>query len=116
MTQRKLADKVGISVSSINYCLNALVEKGWLKIGNFGKNPDKLSYAYLLTPTGMKEKMALTKRFLHRKMAEYEMLQAEFEELRIKPEPQTAASDGKVAKPVDLAHLHLKIRKQESSV
>ncbi len=82
MTQRTLAKEVGINVSSINFCLKALAEKGWIKMGNFSKNPDKLSYAYLLTPTGMAEKAALTRRFLERKMAEYEKLKTEIEALQ----------------------------------
>ena len=83
MTQRNLAKEVGINVSSINFCLKALVEKGWIKMGNFSKNPDKLSYAYLLTPTGLAEKAALTQRFLQRKMVEYEKLREEIEALRL---------------------------------
>ena len=71
MTQRSLANEVGINVSSINFCLKALVEKGWIKMGNFSKNPDKLSYAYLLTPTGVAEKAVLTQGFLQRKKVEY---------------------------------------------
>ena len=82
MTQRTIAKEVGINVSSINFCLKALVEKGWIKMGNFSKNPDKLSYAYLLTPTGVAEKAALTSRFLKRKTREYELLKAELEALR----------------------------------
>lgn len=82
MSQRSLAKEVGINVSSINFCLKALAEKGWIKAGNFSKNPDKLGYAYLLTPTGMAEKAALTKRFLQRKMAEYDKLRAEIEALQ----------------------------------
>ena len=83
MTQRTIAKEVGINVSSINFCLKALVEKGWIKMGNFSKNPNKLSYAYLLTPTGVAEKAALTRRFLQRKMAEYEKLREEIEELQL---------------------------------
>lgn len=83
MTQRSLAKEVGINVSSINFCLKALVEKGWIKMGNFGKNTHKLSYAYLLTPTGVAEKAALTRRFLQRKMAEYEKLREEIEALQL---------------------------------
>jgi len=82
MSQRNLAKEVGINVSSINFCLKALVEKGWIKVGNFSKNPDKLGYAYLLTPTGISEKAALTRRFLQRKMAEYDKLRAEIEALQ----------------------------------
>ena len=83
MTQRSLAKEVGINVSSINFCLKALVEKGWIKLGNFSKNPDKFSYAYLLTPTGAAEKAVLTKRFLQRKIAEYEELREEIEALQL---------------------------------
>jgi EPS-associated MarR family transcriptional regulator len=82
VTQRTLAKEVGINVSSINFCLKALVEKGWIKVGNFSKNPNKLSYAYLLTPTGVVEKTALTRRFLQRKTAEYEKLREEIEALQ----------------------------------
>jgi EPS-associated MarR family transcriptional regulator len=77
MTQRALAKEVGISVSGINYCLKALIEKGWLKMGNFSNNSNKLGYAYLLTPAGVAEKAALTARFLKRKMNEYEQLREE---------------------------------------
>ena len=87
MTQRSLATEVGINVSSINFCLKALVEKGWIKMGNFSKNPDKLNYAYLLTPTGVAEKALLTRRFLQRKMVEYEELSEEIEALQLKAEP-----------------------------
>jgi EPS-associated MarR family transcriptional regulator len=74
---------VGINVSTINFCLKALVEKGWIKMGNFSKNPDKMSYAYLLTPTGVAEKAVLTRRFLQRKMTEYEKLRGEIEALQL---------------------------------
>jgi EPS-associated MarR family transcriptional regulator len=85
VSQRTLAKEVGINVSTINFnfCLKALVEKGWIKMGNFSKNPDKLSYAYLLTPTGVAEKAVLTRRFLQRKMAEYEKLRGEIEALQL---------------------------------
>jgi EPS-associated MarR family transcriptional regulator len=87
MTQRSLAKEVGINVSSINFCLKALVEKGWVKMGNFSMNPDKLSYAYLLTPTGVAEKAVLTRRFLQRKMVEYEKLREEMEALQLEAQP-----------------------------
>lgn len=82
LSQRTLAKEVGINVSTINFCLKALAEKGWIKMGNFSKNPDKLSYAYLLTPTGVAEKAVLTRRFLQRKMAEYDKLRGEIEALQ----------------------------------
>ncbi len=83
VTQRTLAKEVGINVSTINFCLKALVEQGWIKMGNFSKNPDKLSYTYLLTPTGVAEKAALTRRFLLRKMTEYEKLRGEIDALQL---------------------------------
>ena len=87
VSQRSLAREVGINVSSINFCLKALVEEGWIKMGNFSKNPDKSSYAYLLTPTGVAEKAVLTRRFLQRKMTEYEKLREEIEALQLEAEP-----------------------------
>ena len=91
LTQRTLAKEVGVNVSTINFCLKALVEKGWIKTGNFSKNPDKLSYAYLLTPTGAAEKAVLTRRFLQRKMAEYEKLRGEIGALQLEADRQTPA-------------------------
>ena len=82
ISQRALAKEVGMSLSGINYCISALAEKGWIKMGNFSKNPNKLSYVYLLTPTGVAEKAVLTRRFLQRKMAEYEKLRGEIEALQ----------------------------------
>ena len=82
MTQRALAKELGISLGGANYCLQALVEKGWLKMQNFSKSENKLGYAYLLTPVGIAEKTALTGRFLKRKMQEYENLKAEIEALQ----------------------------------
>ena len=98
VTQRTLAKEVGINVSTINFCLKALVEKGWIKMGNFSKNPDKLSYAYLLTPTGVAEKAVLTRRFLQRKMAEYEKLREEIEALQLEEEQSTSAVQHKSSK------------------
>lgn len=91
ITQRALAKEVGMSLSGINYCISALAEKGWIKMGNFSKNPDKLSYAYLLTPTGLAEKAVLTRRFLQRKMAEYEKLREEIEALQLEEKQSISA-------------------------
>lgn len=77
MTQRELAKALGISLGGVNYCLQALVEKGWLKIQNFSNSKHKMAYVYLLTPTGIAEKTALTSRFLKRKLHEYEALRDE---------------------------------------
>ena len=82
MTQRELAEALGVSVGAANYCLKALVEKGWVKLENFQKNPKKLGYLYLLTPMGIAARAQLTAKFLQRKMAEYEALRAEIDQLR----------------------------------
>jgi EPS-associated MarR family transcriptional regulator len=95
VSQRTLAKEVGINVSTINFCLKALVEKGWIKMGNFSQNPDKLSYAYLLTPTGVAEKAVLTRRFLQRKMAEYEKLRGDIEALQLKADRPSQSAPAK---------------------
>lgn len=82
ITQRELAQQLGISVGGLNHCLKALVEKGWVKMKNFAHSKNKFGYVYVLTPTGMSEKAALTGRFLQRKMNEYEALRAEIEDLQ----------------------------------
>lgn len=82
LTQRELAEKLGISVGGLNYCLKALMEKGLVKMKNFANSKNKFGYVYVLTPTGMAEKAAITHRFLQRKMDENEALKAEIEALR----------------------------------
>lgn len=82
MTQRELANALGMSLGGLNYCLQALLDKGSVKMKNFQSSKRKLTYAYLLTPTGIAEKAALTSRFLKRKMEEYEMLKIEIESLQ----------------------------------
>ena len=82
LTQRALSRTLGISLGKVNYCLKALAAKGWVKARNFEKSPNKLGYAYILTPAGLEAKARLTARFLRRKMEEYEKLQAEIEALR----------------------------------
>lgn len=79
ISQRELAQELGVSLGAAHYCLNALVEKGLVKIRNFTKSDHKQRYAYLLTPAGMAEKSALTGRFLQRKWAEYHALKEELE-------------------------------------
>lgn len=81
MSQRELARAVGISVGGVHYVLNALIEKGFVKLGNFSAAEDKRRYAYILTPQGIAEKAAITRRFLARKMKEYEALRAEIDAL-----------------------------------
>jgi EPS-associated MarR family transcriptional regulator len=81
LTQRELAEKLGVSVGGLNYCLKALMDKGWVKMQNFQNSKNKFKYVYLLTPQGIAERVALTSRFLNRKMQEYEALKAEIESL-----------------------------------
>jgi len=81
MSQRELAKAVGLSTGGIHYVLNALLDKGLLKIENSTTTKDKRRYAYLLTSEGMASKANLTKRFLIRKMADYDLLKAEIDEV-----------------------------------
>jgi len=81
MSQRDLARAVGVSNGGIHYVLSALLDKGLIKLGNFTASEDKRRYAYVLTRKGIAEKTALTMQFLARKMAEYEAIKAEIEEI-----------------------------------
>ncbi len=81
MTQREIAEKLGISTGGLNYCLKALINKGWIKVQNFSQSKNKFGYIYVLTPQGIAEKALLTRQFLRRKMAEYEALKMEIEVL-----------------------------------
>lgn len=92
LTQRELADKLGVSVGGLNYCLKALMGKGWVKMQSFSHSKNKFGYVYLLTPSGIAEKASLASHFLKRKMGEYEALKAEIESLRSETQSQ---QDGK---------------------
>jgi MarR family transcriptional regulator, temperature-dependent positive regulator of motility len=81
ITQRELAKKTGISLGSMHYCLKALVKKGWVKVGNFRRNPDKAAYLYLLTTEGVTQKSKLAIDFLKRKKKEYNLLKLEIDNL-----------------------------------
>lgn len=93
VSQRGLASELGVSLGSVNYCLKALVAKGFVKAENFSKSANKLGYAYLLTPSGIREKTKLTASFLQRKQAEYHRLEQEIAEL----EAQLAREAGESA-------------------
>ena len=82
ISQRELARELGISLGKANYCLQALIEKGWIKANNFKNNNNKKAYMYLLTRRGIVEKARVTARFLERKMSEYEALQREIAMLK----------------------------------
>ena len=81
MSSRKVADKLGISNGSAYYVLTALIEKGFVKLGNFKKNLRKGQYSYLLTPKGIREKSLITHSFIERKREEFELLEAEIKAL-----------------------------------
>jgi len=98
LTQRELSKSLGVSLGGVNYCLNALIATGLVKIENFRNNKNKWVYAYLLTPKGVAEKTALTGAFLKRKMQEFKRLQEEIEalsldvsrmQLKLPPQPHT---------------------------
>ena len=91
LSQRQLADELGVSLGKANYCLRALIDKGLIKAGNFRRSDNKLAYAYKLTPGGIAEKARATRRFLQRKIAEYEALKAEIEQLRLEAEESDAS-------------------------
>ena len=82
MSQRDLAQAMGVSLGKANYCLKALMDKGLVKLERFRANPDKRIYAYLLTAAGLKEMTRITLEFLRHKVAEYEALEREIEQLR----------------------------------
>jgi EPS-associated MarR family transcriptional regulator len=93
LSQRELAREMGVSLGKVNYCVNALIEKGLVKARNFRNSRNKLAYAYLLTPRGVEQKAAITLRFLQRKLVEFESLSREIAELR------REAAEGR--KPID---------------
>ena len=88
LMQRELAQELGISLGKTNFCLQALLAKGWLMVQNFAGKNNKLAYAYLLTPQGIKEKALLTSRFLQRKQLEYEALHLEIAALQLETKAQ----------------------------
>ena len=85
-TQRELSKEMGISLGKVNYCMQKLIERGWLKLTNFSRNSNKLGYMYLLTPKGIEQKALLTTLFLKTKLEEYEMLKDEIRQLKLDKE------------------------------
>ncbi|MCK9488790.1 MAG: MarR family EPS-associated transcriptional regulator [Xanthomonadales bacterium] len=82
LTQRELARELDFSLGKTNYCVRILVEKGWVKLGNFRRSRNKAAYLYQLTPSGLAAKARTTRRFLDRKLLEHEQLTREIEQLR----------------------------------
>lgn len=81
-SQRSLAQELGVSVGKVNFCIRALLEKGLLKANSFRNSDNKRAYMYYLTPKGIEEKARVTVRFLRHKMAEYENLKHEIDQLK----------------------------------
>ena len=86
LNQRRLAKRLGLSLGKVNYCVQALVGKGLIKISNFRRSDNKVAYAYLLTLAGLQEKSRMTIGFLKRKQQEYERLQVEIAQLQVEVE------------------------------
>ena len=82
MTQRQMAKELGLSLGKTNYVINALIDRGWLKLNNFKRSDTKLGYIYLLTPRGISGKTILARNFLMRKSEEYNKLKVEIEKLK----------------------------------
>ncbi len=82
LSQRDIARRLGVSLGSANYCMRALIEKGWVKVNNFRRSDNKLGYTYILTPSGVTERAIQTKYFLKRKLEEYEQLKVEIASLQ----------------------------------
>ena len=81
-SQRELAVALGMSLGKTHYVLHALLEKGLVKVGNFRRHPRKLAYAYVVTPSGLREKLRLTRSFLARQEIEFDRLQSSIANLR----------------------------------
>ena len=97
-SQRDIARELGISLGKVNYCLKALIERGWVKANNFRHNEQKRAYLYLLTPKGIQAKATVTIRFLKRKLDEYESLKRELAELRLDAEKMKRVSQSRNGK------------------
>ena len=83
LTQRELSKEMGVSLGKINYCMQKLIQKGWIKLSNFSNNSSKVHYLYLLTPKGIEQKSRLTSLFLKTKIEEFEMLKDEISRLKL---------------------------------
>ena len=90
LTQRQLAEMLGVSLGKTHYLVKSLIDVGWVKLDNFQKSNNKWGYAYLLTPMGIAEKASITSRFLVRKQREYNELQQEIAQLQAEVRQQHA--------------------------
>jgi EPS-associated MarR family transcriptional regulator len=93
-SQREIARELDVSLGKVNYCLKALVEKGHVKAQNFKNSQNKAAYLYLLTPSGVKAKATITANYLQRKLADYEAIRAEIEELQAEVAAESSGLEG----------------------
>ncbi|MBI4744944.1 MAG: MarR family EPS-associated transcriptional regulator [Actinobacteria bacterium] len=82
LSQRDISKRLGVSIGKVNYIINALIEKGYIKAVRFKNSKNKIAYMYVLTPNGVREKIRLTQEFIKRKTEEYNFLEKEIEELK----------------------------------
>ena len=94
LTQRQLAEQLGVSLGKTHYLVKSLIDVGWVKIDNFQRSDNKWGYIYLLTPAGIVEKAAITARFLVRKQLEYSDLQVEIQQLKAEVKQQQSVKQG----------------------
>ena len=94
LTQRQLAEALGVSLGKTHYLVKSLIDVGWVKLDNFQRSDNKWGYAYLLTPKGIIEKAAITARFLVRKQREYSDLQREIQQLQEEVKQQQNRKQG----------------------
>jgi len=95
MSQRELSSRLGISLGKVNFLINALIGKGFVKVENFKKSSNKIAYLYNLTPRGIEEKSRMTYHFLKRKTAEYEQLEQQIRQLQAEVQ-QSGAPAGEI--------------------
>ncbi len=93
VNQRQVANLLGISLGKVNFCIRALIDKGFIKASNFRHSPNKKAYSYLLTPKGIEEKSIITYRFLKQKQLDYELLKQEIKDLRKESEQITSSEN-----------------------
>jgi EPS-associated MarR family transcriptional regulator len=95
LSQREVADQLGISLGKVNYCVNSLIAKGLIKVANFKNSKNKSAYLYLLTARGIEQKAGITARFLQRKLREHKALTAEIEQIRDEAERESRRSQAR---------------------
>ena len=98
LSQRELSAELGVSLGKTHYVLKSLIDLGFVKLDNFRRSDNKLGYAYLLTPSGIKEKAAITVRFLARKQEEYKRLQQEIKQLEVEVSGISPQADGRLSR------------------